>query len=212
MNNLQNEAMDVLSILKQDYPSAAIALDFVDPFQLLIAVILSAQCTDEQVNKVTPVLFARFPTPEAMCQADLEELEKLVYSTGFYKNKAKNIREAACIIVKQFNGQVPDTMEGLLKLPGVARKTANIVLYNAYGIVAGIPVDTHVKRLATRLGWTTSANPDKIEQDLMRLFPKEEWGQLSYLLIEHGRAVCNAKKPLCNVCHIRDLCSYGKEV
>lgn len=209
--NVQERAARVLAVLKQDYSTAGIALQFVEPFQLLVAVILSAQCTDERVNQVTPVLFARFSGPQAVCQADLEELEKIVYSTGFYKNKARNIRNAACMIVERFGGRVPDTMEELLTLPGVARKTANIVLYNAYGVVAGIPVDTHVKRLANRLGWTTSANPDKIEQDLMKLFPVDEWGGLSYLLIEHGRAVCNAKKPLCNACHLRDFCPFGKE-
>lgn len=209
--NVSEKALNVLSRLKQDYPSAGVALRFVDPFQLLVAVILSAQCTDERVNQVTPVLFARFPDAQAMCQADLEELEKLVYSTGFYRNKARNIRESACMIVKRFGGRVPDTMEEMLTLSGVARKTANIVLYNAYGVVAGIPVDTHVKRLANRLGWTTFTDSDKIEQDLMNIFPREEWGGLSYLLIEHGRAVCKAKKPLCNACHLYEFCPFGKE-
>lgn len=209
--NVHERAARVLSVLKQDYPTAGIALKFVEPFQLLVAVILSAQCTDERVNQVTPVLFARFPGPKAMCEADLEELEKLVYSTGFYRNKARNIRESACMIVERFGGRVPNTMEDMLTLPGVARKTANIVLYNAYGVVAGIPVDTHVKRLANRLGWTAFTDPDKIEQALMDIFPREEWGGLSYLLIEHGRAVCKAKKPLCNACHLRDFCPFGKE-
>lgn len=209
--NVQERAMNVLAVLKRDYPDAGIALQFVDPFQLLVAVILSAQCTDERVNQVTPVLFTRFPTPSAMCEADLEELEQLVYSTGFYRNKARNIRNSACMIVERFGGSVPNTMDDMLTLPGVARKTANIVLYNAYGVVAGIPVDTHVKRLANRLGWTISPDSDKIEQDLMRLFPRDEWGGFSYLLIEHGRAVCKAKKPLCNTCHLRDFCPFGKE-
>ncbi len=209
--NVQERAMKVLAVLKLDYSTAGIALKFVDPFQLLVAVILSAQCTDERVNQVTPVLFAEFPEPKAMCHAELEELEKLVYSTGFYRNKARNIRESACMIEKRFGSRVPNTMDDMLTLPGVARKTANIVLYNAYGVVAGIPVDTHVKRLSNRLGWTTFNDADKIEQDLMRLFPREEWGRLSYLLIEHGRAVCKAKKPLCNVCHLRDFCPFGKE-
>jgi endonuclease-3 len=207
----KEKAMQVLSILKRDYPNAGIALRFVRPFQLLVAVILSAQCTDERVNQVTPVLFARFPGPEEMCHAELEELEQLIYSTGFYRNKAANIRKASCIIVERFGGQVPNTMKDLLTLPGVARKTANIVLYNAYGVVEGIPVDTHVKRLANRLGWTTFSDPDKIEQDLMHLFPREEWGGLSYILIEHGRAVCKAKRPLCNECHIQGLCPFVKE-
>lgn len=209
--NRQESAGKILAVLKQDYPTAGIALQFVDPFQLLVAVILSAQCTDERVNQVTPVLFQRFPGPAEICQAELEELEKLVYSTGFYRNKARNIRESACMIEKRFGGRVPHTMEDMLTLPGVARKTANIVLYNAYGVVAGIPVDTHVKRLSNRLGWTTFNDADKIEQDLMRLFPKEEWGRLSYLLIEHGRTVCKARKPLCNACRLRDFCPFGKE-
>ncbi|MDA8162523.1 MAG: endonuclease III [Desulfobacteraceae bacterium] len=196
-----------LAVLKKHYKDAKIALDYSgDPFQLLVSVILSAQCTDVRVNQVTPMLFVRFPDPKAMAEARLDELEGIIRPTGFFRNKAKNIKEAARLIVAEYGGRIPDTMDEMMRLPGVARKTANIVLYNAYGIIAGIAVDTHVRRLSQRLGITREDDPVKIEKELMAIVPKEDWGVISYVLIEHGRAVCKAKKPAHAVCPVRDLC------
>ncbi len=199
----------VLETLKAHYPGARIALEYGNPFQLLVAVILSAQCTDKKVNQITPVLFERFPDVESMARADLEELEEIVRPTGFFRNKAKNIRNCARIILERHGGKVPRTMEEMLELPGVARKTANIVLYNSYGVSAGIPVDTHVKRLSQRLGITREKDPVRIEKDLMEVVPEEDWGTISYVLIEHGRKICKARKPLCHRCPVRDLCPHG---
>lgn len=199
-------AAEIDARLKQLYPVAAIALRYETDFQLLVAVILSAQTTDVGVNKVTPVLFERFPTPEALAAADPAEVELIVHPTGFFRNKTKNIMGAAQRIVTEYGGQVPDTMEDLLTLPGVARKTANIVLYNAFGKAEGVAVDTHVFRLAHRLGYSKHEDTNKVEKDLMALFPREEWGALTYRLIEHGRAVCSAKRPICGQCALSDLC------
>ena len=199
-------AAEIDARLKELYPTAAIALSFASDFQLLVAVILSAQTTDVGVNRVTPVLFARFPTPEALAAADPAEVEEIVHPTGFFRNKTKNIMGAARRIVSEYGGRVPDTMEDLLTLPGVARKTANIVLYNAFGRAEGIAVDTHVFRLAHRLGFSAEEDPNKVERDLMALFPREEWGALTYRLIEHGRAVCDARRPICGQCTLAEVC------
>ena len=199
-------AAEIDARLKELYPVAAIALGYETDFQLLVAVILSAQTTDVGVNKVTPVLFERFPTPEALAGADPAQVEQIVHPTGFFRNKTKNIMGAAQRIVAEYDGRVPDTMEDLLTLPGVARKTANIVLYNAFGKAEGIAVDTHVFRLAHRLGYSSEKDTNKVERDLMGLFPPEEWGALTYRLIEHGRAVCDAKRPICGQCALSDLC------
>ena len=199
-------ALQIDARLKDLYPRASIALDFVSDFQLLIAVILSAQTTDVSVNKVTPLLFERFPTPEALADADPAEVESIVRPTGFFHNKTKNIIAAAQRIVAEYGGCVPDTMEDLITLSGVARKTANIVLYNCFGMAEGIAVDTHVFRLAQRLGYSAQNDPVKVERDLMALFPREEWGALTYRLIEHGRAICDAKRPICGQCVLADLC------
>ena len=196
----------VMSALKKLYPSARIALRQENPLQLLVAVMLSAQCTDKRVNMVTPVLFAKYKSAKDFASADLGELEQMVRSTGFFRMKAKHIKEACKIIVKKHKGNVPDTMEWLMELPGVARKTANIVLSNAYGKNDGIAVDTHVKRLAFRLGLSENTNPDKIEKDLMAAIPRSEWNKVTYLLIEHGRAVCKARAPICSQCDINGMC------
>lgn len=206
---------EVIRILKGEYPDAKIALDFEGNWQLLVAVILSAQCTDERVNKVTPALFKRFPTVDLVAGCDILELEKLIYSTGFYKNKAKNIRAAAVRICEVYGGEVPDTMEELLTLPGVARKTANVVLYSGFGKVEGIVVDTHVTRLTTRLGWLSPAvarskNAVRIERELMKRVPRREWGGLAHLLILHGRAICVARKPRCEHCCVSALCPSSR--
>ncbi len=199
-------AAEIDTRLKELYPVAAIALHYETDFQLLVAVILSAQTTDIGVNKVTPVLFGRFPTAEALAAADPGEVEQIVHPTGFFRNKTKNIMGAARRIVAEYGGRVPDTMEDLLTLPGVARKTANIVLFNAFGKAEGVAVDTHVFRLAHRLGYSKHEDTNKVEKDLMALFPREEWGTLTYRLIEHGRAVCDAKRPICGQCTLSDLC------
>jgi endonuclease III len=202
----KQRALEILVRLKRLYPDATCSLDYSTPVQLLVATILSAQCTDERVNKVTPHLFARFPDAVSMAGADLAEIIELVRSTGFYRNKAKNIQGACQMIVKDFGGQVPKRMEDLLKLPGVARKTANVVLAHAFGINAGVTVDTHVKRLSNRLGFTKHDDPVRIERDLMPLLPQADWENWSIRLIYHGRAVCKARSPICQECQLADLC------
>jgi endonuclease-3 len=197
---------EIIKRLKKAYPRAKIALEFEDPLQLLVATMLSAQCTDKMVNRVTSGLFKKYRTARDYANVRLEEFEQDIKSTGFYHNKARNIIAAAKMIEEEFNGRVPSTMEELITLPGVARKTANIVLYNAYGIVEGIAVDTHVRRLSRRLGLSESDDPEKIEQDLMKQIPKADWGLFSYLLIDHGRAICTAKNPDCNGCLLNDIC------
>lgn len=209
--DLKARLAEIVSRLTREYPQARIALNFTNPLELLVATILSAQCTDEMVNKVTPPLFRKYPTVESLASANLLELQNAIRPTGFFRNKAKNIIAAAKLIRDQFYGQVPRTMEEILTLPGVARKTANIVLGNAYGVVEGIAVDTHVRRLSQRLRLTNNDNPDKIEHDLMRLLPREDWFKINYLLIDHGRGICHARNPLCPECVLMDICpSAGK--
>ncbi|WP_353932533.1 endonuclease III [Okeanomitos corallinicola TIOX110] len=208
----KQRALEILSLLHHLYPDATCSLDYQTPVQLLVATILSAQCTDERVNKVTPHLFGRFPDAESLANANILELEELVRSTGFYRNKAKNIKAACGMIVNDFNSIVPNKMAELLKLPGVARKTANVVLAHAYGINAGVTVDTHVKRLSQRLGLTKNTEPVKIEQDLMKLLPQPEWENWSIRLIYHGRAVCKARSPGCDMCKIADLCKQNLSI
>ena len=202
----KQRALAILSRIQDLYPDANCSLDYATPVQLLVATILSAQCTDERVNKVTPGLFKRFPDAESLANADLTEL---VRSTGFYRNKAKNIQGACRMIVQDFNAVVPNKMEELLKLPGVARKTANVVLAHAYGINAGVTVDTHVKRLSQRLGLTKNTEPVGIEKDLMQLLPQPDWENWSIRLIYHGRAVCKARSPGCDICKLADLCDMN---
>ena len=188
------------------YPDAKCSLDFSNPLELLVATQLSAQCTDERVNLVTHDLFQKYRSAEDYATVSQEELEKDIRSTGFYRNKAKNIRAACQLLITNYNGEVPRTMADLLKLPGVARKTANVVLGNAFGIIEGFVVDTHIGRLARRFGWTKNEDPVKVEQDLMRLVPRQDWLDLSHLLIFHGRAICQARKPLCERCSLSKLC------
>jgi endonuclease-3 len=196
----------IISLLQKEYPNTRTALNFSNPLELLVAVILSAQCTDVLVNKITPALFARFRTASEYANASVNELETLIYSSGFYRNKAKNIQGAARLIAENFGGSVPDNMKDMLTLPGVARKTANVVLYNAFGKREGIAVDTHVKRLSRLLGLTEETNPDRIEKDLMALVPPEYWGDITHLLIDHGRKVCIARRPQCSKCVLAPLC------
>lgn len=202
----QQRALEILIRLQRLYPDACCSLTYETPVQLLVATILSAQCTDERVNKVTPELFARFPDAAALAGANPDQLEALVRSTGFYRNKAKNIQAACQRIVSVYGGQVPKLMEDLLTLPGVARKTANVVLSHGFGINMGVTVDTHVKRLSHRLGLTKHTDPVKVERDLMRLLPQPDWENWSIRLIYHGRAVCMARKPACDRCALADLC------
>ncbi len=202
----RERALEISQRLEKEYPHATTALRWHNPFELLVATILSAQCTDEVVNKVTEGLFKKYPTPEDFAAASLEELEEDIYSTGFYRNKAKSIKGMAQAVVEDSGGEVPDSMADMLKLRGVARKTANVVLGTAFGKPTGVVVDTHVKRLAGRMGLSGQSNPDKIEQDLVELLPEKDWIQFGHTLIWHGRRVCDAKKPLCAECCVEDLC------
>lgn len=202
----QQRAIEILIRLKRLYPHAPCTLNYQTPLQLMVATILSAQCTDERVNQVTPALFARFPDAAALAEADLDQLEALVRSTGFFRAKAKNIQNACRKIITDFDGRVPKQMEDLLLLPGVARKTANVVLAHAYDIHMGVTVDTHVKRLSYRLGLTEHTDPVRIERDLIKLLPQPDWENWSIRLIYHGRAICTARKPACDRCILADLC------
>lgn len=197
--------------LRREYPDARCALNFSNPHEMLFATILSAQCTDAMVNKVTEKLFARYPTLEDYAAADPLELQQIVKPTGFFRQKAKNLQAAARKLLDDFGGEVPQTMQELTTLPGAARKTANIVLGNSFGKVEGIAVDTHVRRLSQRLELTDNEDPVKIEKDLMALVPKDKWFHLSYLFIEHGRAVCKAPVPRCGDCVLSDICPSARE-
>lgn len=197
---------EIAALLKKHYPKAKVALNYSTPFELLIATILSAQCTDARVNEVTKTLFKKYTKPEDYVKIPQDELEKDIYSTGFYRNKAKNIKKLSEILVEKYSSKVPGTMEDLLTLPGVARKTANIVLASAFGKNEGIAVDTHVKRVAARLGLTANTDPDKIEQDLMKSIPRNEWDSFALRLIQHGREICVAKKPKCEICFLNRVC------
>jgi len=202
----RQRAPQILARLGELYPHATCSLNWRSPWELLVATMLSAQCTDERVNQVTPALFARFPDAAAAAAVDSAEVEPYVRSTGFFRNKAKNIVGASRLLIERHGGAVPASMEELLQLPGVARKTANVVLAHAFGINAGVTVDTHVRRLSQRLGLTKQSDPRRIEPDLMKLVPRSEWENLAIRLIFHGRAVCNARKPDCPHCPIADLC------
>lgn len=201
-----NSISTLLARLRAAHPDIHCALHHENPFQLLVATILSAQCTDERVNQVTPALFARFPTPQDMAASRREDLEALIRPTGFYRNKAKNIQGASIRICERFGGEVPQGMDELTSLPGVARKTANVVRGVCFGLADGIVVDTHVKRLSQRLGLTEQKTPEKIEKELMLIIPPEDWIDISHLLIFHGRRVCHARKPDCVNCTLANLC------
>lgn len=202
----RERALAVLERLRREYPDAHCELDHRNPYQLLVATILSAQCTDARVNLVTPALFARYPDAAALAEARQEDVEELIRSTGFFRNKAKSLIGMARAVMAEHGGEIPDTMEELRPLPGVGRKTANVILGNAFGKNEGITVDTHVKRLARLLGFTRHDDPEKVEQDLMPLFPREDWALLSHLLIWHGRRVCIANRPRHDQCVVCELC------
>lgn len=196
----------VLKALKKNYPYAHCALNFTNPYELLIATILSAQCTDERVNKVTPELFENYPDTESMSEAPVEEIEELIKSTGFFRNKAKNIKMCCAQIVEKHQGEIPQTLEELYELPGVGRKTANVVLGNAFHIASGVVVDTHVTRLANRFGWVKTTDAVKIEEKLNSICEQKDWIMLSHYLIAHGRAVCVARSPKCDECFLKEAC------
>jgi endonuclease-3 len=202
----KQRARKIARQLARTYPDAACALRHDNPFQLLVATILSAQCTDERVNMVTPTLFAKYPTPADLASSRQSDVEKIIQSTGFFRAKATNLRGMAQVLVQQFGGELPRTLEAMISLPGVGRKTANVVLGTAFGLPTGVVVDTHVKRIARLLGLTKHLDPEKIEQDLASLLPKSEWINFSHRLIHHGRRICNARKPNCPECPLLKLC------
>jgi len=203
---LKKKVTGIIRLLSTEFPDAKTALKHRNPLEMLISTILSAQCTDAKVNEVTTVLFKKYRTPEDYARANIRQLQKEIRQTGFFRNKAKNIKRASAAIIERYDSQVPSTMNEILTLPGVARKTANIVLQNAYGVIEGIAVDTHVKRLSQRLGLSKNKDPNKIEQDLMQITPKKDWARITDLLIWHGRRVCKAQRPKCGECVLVSLC------
>ena len=201
-----NKAIQIIEKLKNYYPDATCSLDFETPFQMLVAVVLSAQCTDERVNKTTPSIYSKYPTVYDFDNMDLSTLEELIHPCGFYKNKAKNLKAAARTIIEKYNGEVPKTMEELLQIPGVGRKSANVIMLEAFHNPQGIAVDTHAKRISNRIGFSEESDPLKIEQDLLKVIPKEYYYDVNHLLVWHGRKVCTARNPNCDICPIKDLC------
>ena len=206
------DAIKFVEILKETYPDATCSLDFKTPFQMVVAVMLSAQCTDERVNKTTPILFEKCKSIQDFADIDITELEKLIHPCGFYRNKAKNIKLCAKQVLENFNGIVPQTMDELLSLAGVGRKSANVVLLEAFGIANGIAVDTHAKRISNRIGLSDETEPEKIEQDLLKVFSKEDLKDINHLFMWHGRNTCISRKPLCENCTIKDYCKYYKNL
>lgn len=202
----KNEVIELINILKETYPDATCSLDFTTPFELVIAVMLSAQCTDERVNKVTPTLFAKYNKPSDFVNIDINELENFIHSCGFYRNKAKNIKLCASEIVNKYNGIVPQTMEELQSLPGIGRKSANVISLEVFGIANGIAVDTHAKRISNRIGLSNEKSPDKIEKDLLKIIPQEYLKDVNHLFVWHGRNICTARNPKCNKCPIKQFC------
>lgn len=203
--------IEIIENLKQTYPDAKCSLDFSTPFELLIAVMLSAQCTDDRVNKTTPSIFAKYNTPEDFAKMDLSLLENLIHPCGFYKNKAKNIKATSKILVEKYNSKVPQTMEELISLPGVGRKTANVVMLEAFNNPQGVAVDTHCKRISNRIGLSKESDPEKIEKDLLKNFDKKYYYDLNHILIWHGRNICSARNPKCDICPISHLCNSFKK-
>ena len=202
----KQDAINMVEILKETYPDATCSLDFKTPFELVIAVMLSAQCTDERVNKTTPYLFKKYPTIESFANCDINELEEIIHPCGFYKNKAKNAKACAQKLLSDFDGIVPQTMEELITLPGVGRKSANVILLEVFGIANGIAVDTHAKRISNKIGLSNEKEPEKIEQDLLKIFPKEYLKDINHLFVWHGRNTCVARNPKCEECTIKQFC------
>ena len=208
----KSDVIKIIQIMKEYYPEATCSLDFKTPFQMVVAVMLSAQCTDERVNKTTPKLFEKYGTPEAILKMSLSELEEIIHPCGFYKNKAKNVKATAEMILKEYKGEVPQTMDELMKLPGVGRKSANVVMLEAFNKPQGIAVDTHVKRISNRLGLTQKSDPEKIEQDLLRIIPNEYYYDVNHLFIWHGRKTCIARNPKCNQCPVYEFCKNKENI
>lgn len=203
----KEDAIKIVEILKEYYPDAQCSLDFSNPFELVVATILSAQCTDERVNKTTPSIFSKYSTPEDFANIDINELENLIHPCGFYKNKAKNIKACAQKILSDFNGKVPVSADDLVTLPGVGRKTANVVMLEAFGIAQGIAIDTHAKRISNLIGLSKEADPLKIEKDLLKIFPNKYLKDINHLFMWHGRNICIARNPKCNICPINKYCN-----
>ena len=206
----QKQAIKIIEILKEYYPEATCSLDFKTPFEMTVAVMLSAQCTDERVNKTTPLLFEKNGTPESICKMDIEELERIIHPCGFYKNKAKNIKAMAEDVLEKYNGKIPENMEELIKLPGVGRKSANVIMLEAFNNPQGIAIDTHAKRIANRVGLSKETLPEKIEQDILKLIPKKYYKDVNHILVWHGRNICDARKPKCLECPINEYCAFYK--
>lgn len=207
----KKEAIEIIKILKEYYPDATCSLDFESPFQMVISVMLSAQCTDERVNKTTPALFKEYGTPEKMAKIDIKELEKIIHPCGFYKNKAKNIKACSQKLLDEFNGIVPQDMELLQSLPGVGRKSANVIMLEAFHNPQGIAVDTHAKRISNKMGFSKQTEPEKIEQDLLKQIPKEYYYDVNHLFVWHGRAICDARNPKCEKCPVKMYCNEYKK-
>ena len=207
----KKDAVKIIEILKETYPDATCSLNFSNPFEMLVSVMLSAQCTDERVNKTTPYLFDKYNTPEKMSKISQEELEKIIHPCGFYKNKAKNIIATSKLIMTEYNGIVPNKIEELIKLPGVGRKSANVIMLEAFNDPSGIAVDTHAKRISNRLGLSKEKEPEKIEQDLIKVFEKKYWYDVNHLLVWHGRGYCDSRNPKCNECTVNKYCDFYKK-
>ena len=206
----KKQIIDLIEKLKECYPNAKCSLNFNTPFELLIAVMLSAQCTDERVNKTTPDLFSKYNTPKDFANIDISVIEKIIHPCGFYRTKAKNIKNLSIMINQKYNGIVPNTMEDLMQLPGIGRKSANVVMLEAFNMPQGIAVDTHAKRISNRLGLSKKSDPHKIEEDLLKKIPKNYFKDVNHLFIWHGRSICKAQSPNCNLCPIKDYCTYFK--
>ena len=203
----KKEALIILNILREFYPAAKCSLDFETPFQIVIAVMLSAQCTDERVNKTTPILFKDYGTPEKLSKINLSKLEEIIHPCGFYKNKAKNALACSKELVEKYNSEVPNDMEKLMKLPGIGRKSANVIMLEAFNNAQGIAVDTHCRRISNKIGFSNKKDPEKIEQDLLKLFKKEDWVDVNHLFVWHGRYTCTARTPKCDKCPIKNYCN-----
>ena len=204
----KKDAIIIIETLKKMYPDAKCSLDFSTPFQMLVSVVLSAQCTDERVNKTTPSIFSKYSTPQDFADMDIELLEELIHPCGFYKTKAKNLKRTAQILVEKYDGIVPNNMEDLMSLPGVGRKSANVIMLEAFDLPQGIAVDTHCKRIANRLGFSSESDPAKIEQDLLKVIPKEYYKDVNHIFIWHGRNVCTSQKPKCDSSKLQQYCKF----
>lgn len=209
---MKKDSKQIVKLLRERYPDATCSLDFTTPFEMVVAVMLSAQCTDERVNKTTPNIFAKYNKPEQFAKMDITELEELIHPCGFYKNKAKNLKACAQMICEKFGGEVPQSMEELVTLPGVGRKSANVIMLEAFGNPQGIAVDTHCKRIANKMGLSKEKEPEKIEQDLIKFFDKEDYKDVNHLLVWHGRNICDARKPKCEECPVKEMCDEWRKL